>query len=138
MSKIPEEQNLPESVKRNVIVSLVVFSTLLSWSLIFIDGSIEEGPIIQFLINGLNTMNIINRVVDILSLFALSTAVYYLIRQNFKPGIFSLIYLLLLIKFYRHINFHHSDWIFQNRTLLPFIAFFILAITSIWTMRKRI
>jgi len=125
-------------VKRNVIVSLVVFSTLLSWSLIFIDGSIEEGPIIQFLINGLNTMNIINRVVDILSLFALSTAVYFLIRQNFKPGIFSSIYLLLFIKFYRHIDFHYSDWIFQNRTLLPFIAFFILAITSIWTMRKRI
>jgi hypothetical protein len=111
-------------------------TALLTWSLIFIDGATDEGPIIKFLLDGLQTSNLKNKIIDIVSITSLLTATYFLIRQDFKRIVFALVYLALLINIVRHIDFQYFSWFMQTKTLLPTILFLIFSLTSLLTIKN--
>lgn len=111
-------------------------TALLTWSLIFIDGATDEGPIIKFLLDGLQTSNLKNKIIDIVSIISLLTAAYFLIRQDFKRIVFTLVYLALLIDIIRHIHFHHFSWFMQTKTLVPTVLFLIFSLASILTIKN--
>ena len=121
----------------NIIVSFIIILTLLSWSVIFIDGSTDEGPIITFLGDGLRTINVKHMLIDIFSIIALLTALFHLLKQNLKFILFTIIYLILTIKFLIYIDFDYFSWILKPRTLLPATLFVVGSATSILTIYKR-
>lgn len=120
----------------NLKNTLLVLTALLTWSLIFIDGATDEGPIIKFLLNGLQTSNLKNKIIDIVSIISLLTAAYFLIRQDFRRIVFSLVYIALLLNIIRHIDFRYSSWFMQTKTILPTILFLTFSLTSILTIKN--
>ena len=121
----------------NLKNTLLVLTALLTWSLIFIDGATDEGPIIKFLLNGLQTSNLKNKIIDIVSIISLLTAAYFLIRQDFRRIVFSLVYIALLLNIIRHIDFRYSSWFMQTKTILPTILFLTFSLTSILSIKNR-
>lgn len=122
---------------KNLRNTLLVLTTLVTWSLIFIDGATDEGPIIKFLLEGLHSSNIKNKIIDIASIISLLTAAYFLIRQDFRRIVFVLIYVALLLNIMRHVDFQYFSWFTQTRTILPTILFLIFAFISTLTIKSR-
>ena len=112
-------------------------TTLIAWALIFIDGATDEGSIIKFLLDGLHTSNLKNKIIDLITLIAITFAGYLLFRQNFNSKYFAIIYLILLLKIIRHIKIGHYSWFLDTRTIVPFIIFLFLAFVSIWTQNTK-
>ena len=116
--------------------TLLVLTTLMAWSLIFIDGSTDEGPIIKFLFYGLQTSNLKNKITDIASIISLLTAIYLLIKQDFKQFVFALVYFVLLLDILRHIDLQYFSWFTQTRSILPTTLFLVFALSSIFTIKN--